>query len=352
MGQGNAAYEFCENFLKDLILKNVDEQLTCTELLHDLRVHCGEMFRDIKSIQASVMIDLYRENQFEKYIEYIKDYESCMKEKMDEESREHFTGKKRLESVAKVKLGQVIYTILHALHKTTESVSNGKAFIKTFIDRLEHFKIEQSEIGAYLELEVASPKQFSAIVAEQLQEPVHEDISKNISSWDAAKKVDEKGLVEFLFTELVGCTARCAFCKVPCDAHSGGKREGNHSAILHRPQGLGEFRIISTQILMTTDCCSDVASRRQFRHYSGDQAIFTPYKIYHTVYPEWTIHGNADPYVEKYWKFVFAQHNEKFAEYYTAKEADIPEEWSRFSKEDIIQDIEENYHITVDMANI
>ena len=87
MGQGNAAYEFCENFLKDLILKNVDEQLSCTELLHDLRVHCGEMFRDIKSIQASIMIDLMRENQFEKYIKYIKNYKSCMKKKMDKKKQ-------------------------------------------------------------------------------------------------------------------------------------------------------------------------------------------------------------------------------------------------------------------------
>ena len=94
MGQGNAAYEFCENFLKDLILKNVDEQLSCTELLHDLRVNCGDMFRDIKSIQASIMIDLMRINQFKNYNEYIRDYESCMKKKMDRESKEHFDRKK------------------------------------------------------------------------------------------------------------------------------------------------------------------------------------------------------------------------------------------------------------------
>ena len=41
------------------------------------------MFRDIKSIQASIMIDLLKENVFEKYIGYIEDYESCMKKKMN-----------------------------------------------------------------------------------------------------------------------------------------------------------------------------------------------------------------------------------------------------------------------------
>ena len=62
MGQGNAAVHFCENVLKAMILKNIDDRLSCTELLHDLRVHCGEIFRDLKGLQASIMIDLYREN--------------------------------------------------------------------------------------------------------------------------------------------------------------------------------------------------------------------------------------------------------------------------------------------------
>ena len=181
-----------------------------------------------------------------------------------------------MESVAKVKLDQVISTILQALHKTTENVSNGKVFMKAFISRLEHFKIEQSEIGAYLELEVPSPKQFSTIVAEQLQGQSREDMSKTIRSWDVAKKLNEKGLGEFLFTELVGCAARCPFCNVPCDAHSGGKREGNHSATLHRPQGLGGYFGLKTSKLVTLDCCCKVTFDTSFRYYSGDKVKMIP----------------------------------------------------------------------------
>ena len=74
MSQGDTIAKFCETVLKDMILKNLQEQLSNTELLHDLRIHSGEMFRDIKSVQASIMIDLYRENQFNGYIRYITDY--------------------------------------------------------------------------------------------------------------------------------------------------------------------------------------------------------------------------------------------------------------------------------------
>ena len=347
MGQGNAAYQFCQNFLKDLILKNVDEQLSCTELLHDLRIHHGEMFRDIKSVQASIMMDLLKENQFELYIEYITDYRNYMKKKMDKESRKHFARGKRLESLAAVKLSHVINTILQALETTTETMCSGKDFLKSFFSQIENLQISQNEVGAYLELDVANPKQFSTIVGGQLQGPAYEDMRKTISLWNTAKKLEEKGLEDFLFTELVGCDAVCPFCKVPCDAHSGGKTEGTHSAILHRPQGLGGFCNSDTDNLVSEDCCLSVASKDEFLRRGMEK--YVPYKKYHTVFPKWTIHGNADPRVEKYWKWVLAQHNTMFATYYTSKEADLPEEWINYTKEDIIQDTEDNYHIAVDM---
>ena len=347
----NAAYQFCEDFLKGLILKNVEEQLSCTELLHDLRVHCGEMFRDIKSIQASIMIDLLKENVFEKYIGYIEDYESCMKKQMNRESQKHFVTGKRFESLANIKLSQVITVILQALKDTEETKCSGKTFMKAFFSHIENMKISQNEVGAYLELDVDNPKQFSAIVSEQLGSPAHEDMTKTITSWDVVKKLDEKGLAQFLFTELVGCSAECPFCNVACDAHSGGKTGGKHSAVLHRPQGLAERRNRHTQVLVSGDCCSNVASQKQFLN-QEDTKKYIPYKKYHTIYPEWTIHGNADPYVEKYWKRVLAEYNIRFAEYNTANEADVPEEWSRYTIVDIAKDIEDNYHIQVDLANI
>ena len=48
MGQGDMATDFCDNVLLSIILKNI--QISNMELLHELRVHCGQMFRDIKSI--------------------------------------------------------------------------------------------------------------------------------------------------------------------------------------------------------------------------------------------------------------------------------------------------------------
>ena len=98
MSQGDTIAKFCGTVLKDLILKNIEEQLSCTELLHDLRLHCGEMFRDIKSVQASIMIDLYRENQFTGYISYITDYEGYVRHKLKMESIRYFHRDNRLKA--------------------------------------------------------------------------------------------------------------------------------------------------------------------------------------------------------------------------------------------------------------
>ena len=64
MGQGDAAAKFCETVLCGIIQKNVEEQLSCTELLHDLRLHCGDMFRDIKGTHASIMVSPLSEKLF------------------------------------------------------------------------------------------------------------------------------------------------------------------------------------------------------------------------------------------------------------------------------------------------
>ena len=238
MGQGNAAAKFCNTVLKDIILKNIEEQLSCTEFLHDLRVHCGEMFRDIKSIQASIMVNLLRENKVSRYLTYITNYEKCVKSEMEKESIRHFTQENHLKELGKTKLDQLITKILQEVEKTVESSSHEADFIKTFFKKIDHFKISHDDAAGYLELDVGNKHGFSGIIQQQLNGIVREDILKEISSWDVVSQLNKKNFTDFLFTEVVGCKAKCPFCKVPCDAHSGGKTQGNHSATMHRPEGL------------------------------------------------------------------------------------------------------------------
>ena len=352
MGQGDAAAKFSETVLQGLILKNVDENLSCTELLHDLRVHCGELFRDIKSIQAAIMVGLYSQNSFQDYKIYICNYERQIKQKMKVESITHFSKKNRLQTIACIKLDQIISNIQKAVEETVNNPAHGTKFVKQLFSKIDYLKIGHNEAAAYLELDVPDRKQFGDIVRQHLDGKVKENLVQTIRAWNVKQKLEEKGmhgLTEFLFTEIIGCNATCPFCRVPCDNHSGGKTQGQHSATLHRPQGLGGKSWHKTSKLVVEDCPMGIALGTSFRHAEE----WVPYKEYQKIYPKWTIHGNTNPETEKYWKWVFAKFNAELAEYYSAEESDdIPEEWSEYTTKEIKRDLEDNYHIKVDISSL
>ena len=352
MGQGNAAVKFSETVLKDIILKNIDKELSCTELLHDLRSNCGLMFTNIKSMQGSIMVSLYKENTFDKFKEYIWKYEAVLKQKIEEESKMHFQKNSQLQKLAQVRLGKLVNALVTIVEETEEKMieeKEDKSFIKNFLKRLDKIKIKKShdEAVAFLELDVPEPKNFAAIIKQQLRGAVKEDIKQTLNTWNVGKKLQEKNFTSFVFSEVVGCSDRCPFCAVPCDNHTGGKRSGNHSAILHRPAGLGGNFWHNSNKLLSSDCCSEVASSHRFKN-SKTKGEWKNMKDYQEYYPNWTIYGDAEPDVEKYWKWVFAQYKTEFAKFYNKEEPEIPEQWSKYSKNDIKEDIESNYKIRLD----
>ena len=350
MGQGDAVLTFCNTAVKAIILSNLDEDLSCTELLDELKQCQEDTLKDIKSIQASIMVDLMEENKFEKFISYITTYETYLKHTMKAESTHNFSQEDRLKKLAKSKLEKTLAVLKEAVEETVRDIpeddTDEGSFINTFLAKIKVLKIPRNEIAAFLEMrDVPGKRQFAEIVQKQLEETLKSDVILVIDIWDVKEKLEAKEFDEFLFKEIVGCDARCPFCKVPCDAHSGGKTQGNHSATLHRPQGLGGFRYKDTDKLVSNDCCSDVGSNSTF---TRDKDKNTYYKKYREVYPDWFIQGDADPDSEKYWKWVLANHNAEFAEYYKAKPADIPEQWAQYSVEEVTKDIVTNYAITAD----
>ena len=345
MGQGDAVLTFCNTAVKAVILSNLDEDLSCTELLDELKQCQEDTLKDIKSIQASIMVDLMEENKFEKFISYITTYQTYIKSTMKVESNHYFTEEDRLKNLAKSKLDNILAVLKEAVEETARDIpeddTDNQSFINTFLAKIKALKIPRNEIAAFLEMrDVPGKKQFAEIVQKQLQETLKIDVRQVIDSWDVSEKLEAKEFDEFFFKEIVGCDARCPFCKVPCDAHSGGKTQGNHSATLHRPQGLGGYRYKDTDKLVPNDCCSDVGSNSTF---TRDKDRNTYYKKYREVYPDWYIQGDADPDSEKYWKWVLANHNAEFAEYYKAKPAAIPWQWANYTLEEVTKDIVTNY---------
>ena len=187
MGQGDMATDFCDNVLLSIIFKNIG--ISNTELLHQLRVHCGENFRDIKSIQGSIMVDLFQKNLFEGYIEYIDDYETAMKGKLDSESVHYFGSRDRLKKLAFTKLDHIVSVLEEALTATEKSTCNGGEYFKTFFSKIHGLKISYTKTDLYTGLGVPDKHQFVQIVIHQLKSRIKERATKVIEAWDVPRKL-------------------------------------------------------------------------------------------------------------------------------------------------------------------
>ena len=345
MGEGDAAAEFCENAVKEMLRLNVEESLSCTDLLYELRTRMGEVFKDIRTLEAAIMIDLFKENEFKKYYIYIYDYEMFVKEKITEKFLEYFGQKDRYKKAAREKLEKITIDVLEGLDNAVGSPCEGTQLITTFFSNMKRLKIQHENASGLKELNVKDKEQFGRIVREKIQRTSKKDIISMIDSWNIEEKLEEKNLAGFTFKALVGCSERCPFCRAQCDAHTETRTGGNHSTTFHRSQGLKGFRNEDDKRLITYDCPFLVDSSHLFSN-KDTKGNWLTLNEYYKIYPKWTIKPDANPFVAKYWKWVFAYHNRMFAAYYRAEEAEIPEEWYKYKRNEIIEEIQQKYDTT------
>ena len=138
---------------------------------------------------------------------------------------------------------------------------------------------------------------------------------------------------------------------------------------MHRPDGIGGYKWVKTLRLSTKNCSSSIAKEHSFRNKDTEHA-WVPYPNYYEYYPDWTIRSDADPDVEIYWKWFFAEYNEQLAEYYSNERPpswweakiieeepnrtyrvlpadDIPSKWGEYTREEIMRNMEEHYHVKI-----
>ena len=341
MLQGDFAAAFCHTVLKQIILTNIEEELECIDLLFMLKEHPDGMFKDVKSLQTWIMNDLIDSGQHSNYLDYITNYEMFVKRMIKSEATKYLTEALQLQKHGMTKLESILILMKEAVDKVLESNVEDKSFIEDLLSKLDTLTIPYKEIRGWIKTsdEVPEKSRFAMIIQQQLDGPMKNDIIQIIDTWNISIKLKELAFTDFVFKAVVGCAARCPFCKTPCDAHEGKK----HSAHIHRPMGLGGSRVIATNTLLSKSCSAAVCSDDQFRH-GDDKDKFVLFKKYATIYPDWRIKPDADPDSGKYWKWVLANFNTEFAHYYNATEAQIPEQWTKYSKEEVKEDLEYYLH--------
>ncbi|XP_067450222.1 up-regulator of cell proliferation-like isoform X2 [Thunnus thynnus] len=315
--------------------------------------HSAE-FSSRSFFQYKIQEELLQKHAFDSLVKYIRNYEIYVKDWIFQHIQQQMSKNKTLCKLKQENLKVIVDKITAALEQATkgpdgvqlpdnnesitELISNmRKNLIKDISISEEDEKTTLFQIQSTCHPFINSLKTSIGDLKEQLQE----EFSKSENITETLNKLPIKPQEE-LFKQVFGCGNQCPFCKVPCEA--GGKDHKQHHAAVHRPQGLGRVRYENTKKLIETLCTTDVQSEGRFKN-TDTKGEWHPYKDYTKYYPDW--HIPPDPSIEAsdYWKFVLVKYNDRFAQEYKAKPADVPEAWRKITKEQALKGLKDAFNI-------
>ncbi|XP_062849382.1 interferon-induced very large GTPase 1 [Trichomycterus rosablanca] len=297
--------------------------------------------------QYSILKQLLNENNFQSYVSYTRSYEHFVKNWILEQITDTFSTGDKIFKLEEHHLKGAIMEIQEAIRKAQNETRKNetiKGFIQIICRELrELLVIPKDVLEAVMVLSKANQEQFAhwlTLSVEEMKQSLTVKFKKeNIQSKLGKLKIKPQ---DELFKRVFGCGKQCPFCKAPCEA--GGEAHTDHCASVHRPQGLGLYRFNGSKKLVTSICSTDVNSERRFRCLETHH-VYHPYKKYREIFPDW--HIPADPSIDAsdYWKYVMANFNDKFAQEYDAKPADIPPVWKKITKEQAEKSLKESFSI-------
>ena len=138
-GHGSPAMEFGEIILK-VIEENLEDQVTCTELLDILRIHQGDIFRSAGNLEFVSVIEFLIGNSLTEYRLPIVEYKEKIKKTITEESIACLEKDNRLKSHAIAKLNAIIAEVKCSVETTVQSECESKDFVETLFSNMKGLK--------------------------------------------------------------------------------------------------------------------------------------------------------------------------------------------------------------------
>ncbi|XP_073491201.1 up-regulator of cell proliferation-like [Aquarana catesbeiana] len=332
----NRARQFCELCLKPAIMdyifkhlgqKIVDEILTGSENIS---------FSSRSFFQCTILEELLEDMSFQKYVEYIGSYNNFIKQWILGYITKKIDRTPILETLLVPILSSIDTKIKIALKNAKkDSVSS---FLEQFCELLKtELVIPEKEMKVITFHNSGNVMQLSSEIDHFLTE-TKQQIQSELRSLDiqsVLSRVTVKPQDE-LFRKVVGCGKQCPFCGVPCEA--GGSDHTNHSASIHRPQGLASYYDEESKKLEIDICTTAVVSNTVFSNLDTEWKDHL-YKEYRTYYPDWSIQPDSSIESSDYWKFIFVKFNQEFSEMFGALPAELPDIWKQITREQALHSL-------------
>ncbi|XP_028421699.1 up-regulator of cell proliferation-like [Perca flavescens] len=342
-----------DDFVRCCIKPAVDEYIN-TYLGINIVDEISTSYSTRSLFQYNIQEELLQKGEFESFVKYICTYEIYVKDWIFQHILQNMSKDKTLCKLKSKNLQVIVKKITEATERASKGedgvlLPDNQESITQLIDNMRTYLIKDISISVEAEktslFQIQSTchpftKSLSKSLGE-LKEQLQEEFSNSEDITETLNKLPIKPQDE-LFKRMFGCGQQCPFCKVPCEA--GGKEHEKHHAAVHRPQGLGRYRHVDTEKLVPTLCTTSVHSDRKFRN-TETKGEWHPYKNYTTYYPDWHIPPDSTFEASDYWKYVLVQYNERFAQEYKAKPADVPEAWRRITKEQALKGLKDAFNI-------
>ncbi|XP_061118180.1 up-regulator of cell proliferation-like [Conger conger] len=332
-----------EYITKSLGLDLVDEMLT------------GQTAIDFSTrtfFQFSILEQLLKDDNFQDFVKYIKQYETFVHDWILKLMVEQFSEGDSLRNIEMSHLKVMVSRIKKAIKTSQmkaagmgEEAQNIQQFIQDICSDLgKELVIPKDPLSAVLALNSAKPEDFSRCLERLVDEMEQAFTAEFQKGGDVRARLTSLPFQpqKELFNRVFGCGKQCPFCRASCEA--GGKSHTEHFASIHHPQGIAGWRNRKSQILVSNICSTSVASEKNFR-LTGTEDKYHPYKDYLSIYPDWRIQSDSSIQASDYWKYIFSKFNKQFAEEYEAKPADIPPQWRYITQEQATQSLKASFQM-------
>ncbi|KAL1023614.1 hypothetical protein UPYG_G00043530 [Umbra pygmaea] len=309
----------------------------------------SENFSTRVFFQFSILKQLLTEGRYDKYKQYISNYEQFVKKWLFDHIVIQLSNESTLEKLEKTHLTEIVRIITDAIVKVRNTTTTNTD-IKTFIQNLcsalgDKLVLPKDALDSIMTLNYSEKTdQFADNLTEFVEEMEQTLEVKYIHETDITERLRSLPFKpqDKMFTSLFGCGEVCPFCSAPCEA--GGKEHSKHFTSIHRPQGVTGWRNRETKVLVSNICSSSVISDLKFKTpLNKDQ--YHPLKDYQKYYPEWKIAGDSSIEASDYWKYVMATFNERIAEDWDALPAVIPEDWKDLESEDAMKSLKGSFNV-------
>ncbi|XP_073464698.1 interferon-induced very large GTPase 1-like [Aquarana catesbeiana] len=340
--QGAASIKTFSDFLCKKIVKAMCPAFydrTALAIVDEMTCNFPAFSGNRSKLENYILIDLAKQENFEQYMEYIRNSKRFFKTFIDKCVNDYCLEKnsQRMKNFLQISLDYFHKKVLGSIIESTKfenESSNVSNWLDVFYKKIEDIvTFSRADLKCIEHQEVQNIQLFQEVMC---------------TAWGTAIEDFQKGLAttnfdsfemkphDILSFQLSGCLEQCPFCKAICTNTIPG-HDGDHSVPFHRSLAINGIPWRDSKEFVT-DICSSLVSSNVCMLVNKTTSI--SYKHYREIgldYANWSI--TPDKSSQLYWRWFVCKFRANLENYYGLKfelRGEIPSQWENITREDVI----------------